>query len=363
MNNKLKTRNSSYELMRIVGMVLIVFHHLAAHGYAILGKGYPIDASASATEINNIILLKSFGWPGKLAVGLFMLITAWFASSGDGQPSWRKFRSTYFTLFYYNFVLVTILLLTGNPVELTDYLPVYTRVNWYVNGFLLLMLLLPTLMSGIDRLTERNHRILCLLFLVLDMLPWRWSSHFWAFETVVPIDAIEMIFMVFIAQYIKKYNPKICRNRTLCLAVSLFLIVFITAFYFAVFKIGMARGVAQTTLDNIADSTSALFPIISIGMFLYMKDINIGCSKVINYIAEITFGMYLFHDNIHFRSYMWDIIMPHMPTVAQSTVSILLAGLVLSVVFFLCALVLEAIRRNLFLLAAKARRGNKTIST
>ena len=66
-NNKL--RNSSFELLRITSMLLIVAHHFVVHG--------KFDLTASFSK--NIFFLQSLSMFGKLGVNLFVLISGYFS--------------------------------------------------------------------------------------------------------------------------------------------------------------------------------------------------------------------------------------------------------------------------------------------
>ena len=66
--HKIQVRNSSIELLRIIAMVMIVFHHFACHG------GFSFGTSVTATHFwYNFIVMG-----GKLGVDIFVLISGYY---------------------------------------------------------------------------------------------------------------------------------------------------------------------------------------------------------------------------------------------------------------------------------------------
>ena len=73
-NNKL--RNSSFELLRIISMLLIVAHHFVVHG--------KFDLTSMFNK--NIFFLQSLSMFGKLGVNLFVLISGYFSCMQPSPP-------------------------------------------------------------------------------------------------------------------------------------------------------------------------------------------------------------------------------------------------------------------------------------
>ena len=64
-----KDRNSSFELLRIISMLLIVAHHFVVHG------NFDLISSFS----KNVFFLQSLSMFGKFGVNLFVLISGYFS--------------------------------------------------------------------------------------------------------------------------------------------------------------------------------------------------------------------------------------------------------------------------------------------
>ena len=73
MKNQVRIRNSAIELLRIISMIMIVFHHFAVHG------GFDFGASLSPTHFwYNFILMG-----GKIGVNVFVLISGYYLIDND----------------------------------------------------------------------------------------------------------------------------------------------------------------------------------------------------------------------------------------------------------------------------------------
>ena len=70
---QISVRNSSIELLRIISMIMIVFHHFAIHG------GFTFGASISITHFwYNLIIMG-----GKIGVDIFVIISGYYLISND----------------------------------------------------------------------------------------------------------------------------------------------------------------------------------------------------------------------------------------------------------------------------------------
>lgn len=99
-----KKRNSNFELLRIISMLLIVFHHSVVHGLLI--------ASASmnqGTPVSNQVWLTTFTGQlvamfGKVAVAVFVMISGYFLvnSSFSWEKSLKKILFLVAQVYFYS---------------------------------------------------------------------------------------------------------------------------------------------------------------------------------------------------------------------------------------------------------------------
>ena len=85
---------------------------------------------------------------------------------------------------------------------------------------------------------------------------------------------------------------------------------------------------------------SPLMIIIALYLFNYFKSLNINYNKVINYIAGSVFGIYLIHENIFVRPYIWQRLVKYLDV---NSWFYIFKFLIICVLVFLSCLVLDII--------------------
>ena len=103
--NKSQQRNSSIELLRIISMVMIVFHHFAVHG------GFEWEASNVSIPLfwYNFIIMG-----GKIGVDVFVLISGYFLVNSKGNAiNFRRILKFWGQVFFYSITIYVIFGISG----------------------------------------------------------------------------------------------------------------------------------------------------------------------------------------------------------------------------------------------------------
>ncbi len=101
-----KQRDSNFELMRIVAMLLIVLHHLCQQG---------LWFSAENSHSLNSNVASSFSvWTGLLGNWLFILISGYFGAVTNF--SWKKVFKLWFQIFFTSATIGLVLYFLKTPV-------------------------------------------------------------------------------------------------------------------------------------------------------------------------------------------------------------------------------------------------------
>lgn len=85
-----KERNSSFELLRIISMFLIVMHHYSVHG----GFDFMIPFSMKLYFVQCLVM------GGKLGVNLFVLISGYFLCKSDFK--WKRIIKLEVEVIFYS---------------------------------------------------------------------------------------------------------------------------------------------------------------------------------------------------------------------------------------------------------------------
>lgn len=109
MKNKL-LRDSNYELLRIVSMIFIIIWHIIQHGQLIE------HTTGLSNMIFNMIMFFII-----IHVNCFMLITGYYQSKSKFRLN--KFISYILQIWFYNFIITSILSLCGLiKIDYSEYL-------------------------------------------------------------------------------------------------------------------------------------------------------------------------------------------------------------------------------------------------
>ena len=177
MKNEKLQRNSGIELLKLIAILLII----TAHVVQTLGKKpdyYPADDyviiySLASTDLKNIVL-SIFRDCGYIGNTIFFVCSAWFLVDRN-----RNEKSKAFQIIVENWVIsVTILVLflafwgkVNGSLILRSFFPLYFCNNWYINCYVLFLLIYPILNRTMEMQGEkgvfRSTIFLILSFIVL----------------------------------------------------------------------------------------------------------------------------------------------------------------------------------------------------
>ena len=158
MTNKIKTRESNIELLRIISIILIICFH------------YVYKSNFLYTELNiNTLFIKNMWFFGELGVNLFILITGYYMLKN--KVSLKKIILLIFQIFFYNFLLYSIGYFIGyNSFELNIFLifPIITSKYWFATAYLLVYILSPFFNKLINSLKKTEYK----KFIIINLIIW-----------------------------------------------------------------------------------------------------------------------------------------------------------------------------------------------
>lgn len=291
-------RNSNLELLRIISMLLIVAHHYSVHGF------YRPDLYYSINKY--IVDFLTVG--GKIGVNCFILISGYFMV--NSKITIKKLLKLDGQVVFYSIGIIILFSTILTPVEyisikniIKAIFPIIFNQYWFVTNYIILMILSPWLNIFIKFISKEDYlKLICLL------------TFLWSFLlTLIPINTLGysslgwFILLYLIAGYIRKYlnislqSPK----RHFKIAVAGLLIYVLSVIIFNIF--GYTFNIKLFLLHStyLARDNSILLLIISIELFIGFNCLKEWKNKFINIIATGALGVYLIHDNIYLRTYLW----------------------------------------------------------
>ena len=325
-----RTRDSRFELLRIIAMLCIVTGHSMTHGVL------------TGSEVNTIppvsfILCRFLAYGGKTGVYLFVLITGYFMI--DSNISVKKLVKLWLPILFWSAVITVtggILLdqLSANEIALSV-IPILSNRYWFMSTYVFLYLLSPVINIALSH-TSRNQDVLIILLTLLTIAPCDYL-----YGADVNSWLVSFCFTYAIGAIIKKYH--ILQKKNFIKYGCILLASGIAFNTGSSIFIGLN---ARTDVIASALEKETLFDLfIAIGIFILVGSGTQFYNRKINAIASTTFGIYLIHDNPKMETLLW-IRGLHFDRLAYKGIySMLYILLVDFIVFAICA-VLEFIRKK-----------------
>ena len=328
-------RNSSFELLRIFSMLLIVMHH-----YSIFG-GFDYMAPFSF----RLYFVQCLSMGGKLGVNLFILISGFFLCKSTFK--WQRLIKLELEVIFYSLVIAIIFLLTfPERISIKDIFieitPLRSGNYWFYNAYFLLVLLSPFINKFILNLEKNDfQKLLILLFILWVVIP--------IFPKVSALEFSNLGWFVFLylcAAYIRFFSEDFSKDHKfyILIGITFYLLTLLSVLLFDL--LGILHKGFQSKFDYFIQMNSLLVFSSSIFLIIGCSKWNTGCKKIINLIASTTFGIYLIHDNHILYSFLWTDFFKNNLYISTNKIYIH-AVCVISIVFIGCSII-DFLRQIIF---------------
>lgn len=282
----MRTRNSNFELMRIIAMLFIVCFHCSFHG-KFIGGGY------------GDYIINSFHMLGELGVNLFILISGYYYLESKFRH--KKIIEMVIHVWFYVILcgLILVLCFNGNIFQVIKgwALPVLRTKYWFVTAYLLLYVFQPYLRLLIKVMDNRVHKeLICIMVVVWSIIP----SLLLKVESELFFNRfIWFVVLYIVGAFIRNNINSIDMKTNLCILWST--IIFTVAFIIVFTKLD----ISTIPGDYWWPLNSAVELLLSVSLFICFTKIDIKRNRLINYISSCTLGIYLLHDGV-LRNVIWD---------------------------------------------------------
>lgn len=333
MDNSKVVRQSGIELLRIISMLLILFHHGVVHSHLNFLGGVTF----------NKVFLSSFIFGGKFGVDIFVLISGYFLCKQQYKVE-KVIKLLSQLIFYVLLILSIAFTFFFNQVTWEKtILSLYPFQGFAIN-YLFLYLLSPFINKFIYSLEKQEYtKLLVILTIILSILPTflppfdgfyllSWLVHLYLLGAYIRINENKV--------WIKKYKNKL-------LVFSLIVIFLTTMFsglnYLIIKKTFLSHYLFWVNEYTLYRDNSFLLLIGALLLFLWGLAIDIGENKVINFVASGTFGVLLLHDNPYREIWFTNIFQF---AKFQNEVWLPVYFVVVLVIIFLAATIIDYVRRK-----------------
>ncbi|MBO7221465.1 MAG: acyltransferase [Clostridia bacterium] len=336
--SKKPQRNASFELLRIICMLLIISTHFLGHG----------DWKTNMTGANEVFgkLLQSIFYP---SVNLYVMIGAYFmCQSTSTHVNWKKVLKLCGMVLFYSLLLYAISISFENYSFDTFWLlssifPNMSGKYWYLTAYLVLLVVSPFLNMIIRGLTTKQLFVGCVIITIIGGIQAEASEMLPQLEFSRGYSAPWFIGLYFITALIQRTDFKF-NKKTAILAVILYLGTLVYGYF----------------VHTKYASFMCVFS--SVIIFVFFKELKIKngwFAKVVCFISPLTFGVYLIHDSPEMRGFMYQNIFHSYKFYESDVAFLILIGFILTT-FVVCA-IFECGRK--YLAKALAIPANNIIGT
>lgn len=295
-------RNASFELLRIVAILMILCLHYNSQAGALLELGLP----ASGVQIYATII-ESICIPG---LNTYVLISGFFLSRGKVRPS--RIITLLCQVYFYTILISLAMMAVGTYVmgtsdsayKLVQYLfPISSEHYWFVTAYIIMYVLSPVMNAACENLSRKQMKAV-----IIGLLIW-----FSIVKSFVPVMFVTdhhgydygwFIVLYLIAAYIRKYDVVLFFDAKTSAAVFASSVAIIAAMSIGLYYVNFYRGgllyYSGVPLDlNFIFTLTGSLGLFSFFRFYRMKENRFA--DVVRFAAPFTFGVYLLHMHIEIQ--------------------------------------------------------------
>lgn len=280
-------RESQFELLRIISMLMIVSLHIIVRGISlwvenndslVLNKVFPMSEKLF---LENLCTICIYG------VNIFVLISGYFSI----KNCFKKFIELYLIIILYNVINLVVIFLLRKHLYMYNimaaFLPISYPHSWFIQNYFYLVLIAPILNVFTNNSSRRQLEIMILIF-TFFMCYLGFIRHINPFYN--GYNVFNFILLYFIGRYINIYKVRIKTNIAilgfLVCVLILSLSNFLSIYYFFTDE-SLACDIMW--YDN---------PILIFGsVFFFLVFVNVKFyNKYVNWIASSILSVYLLQE-------------------------------------------------------------------
>ena len=331
-------RERNFEVLRTVAMFFIVVYHCLTHG---VGDGYEFSSTSPICLTNALSsdLMLVFS---SIAVNLYVMISGYFLVDLNFKAS--RIVRTWSVACFYSFIIALLFmilcLIPFNLLSLCKSLfPISFDTYWFVTQYIGLLILSPFLAIMVRNLTYRQYLALLIAgaFICLSIIP---DFPFGKRYYVAHGNSVwSFVYLFLIAGFVKHHVKEIPIPRIMMTIILLILLIL---------SCEVIGGYYQGNIHLYWLNYNGLALILSVAVFILVRQLKVpdnGFWNILVKVAPYSFGVYLIHDHLLVREWLWSNI-PLTSFCDQWVYPLVVLGLCV-LIFLSCAFV-DAFRKKLY---------------
>lgn len=299
----MKARDSRFELLRIMAMMMIILAHYSSHGVMKIVTSDALKLWWGGTLFNRFFCILMLPG-GRIGVALFFMITGYFSIWKDRI----HVKSVVVETLIYSVLLTAIGFFVGQNSLKAVVMSPLTIINgdwWFVSSYIFLALCIPFLNQYYQSLnTKKQSLLLAGTWLLFYFLPYIFKSTYY--------NLVRCLFFylagAFMRSFVMSEDSSALRNRIKkqkwALLVSVLAIWLLDSAIKYVYYQNNIRCAKGILLDGVIHN-GILIPLAAVLLFAYFMSMDKFSNQSVNLLASTTFGVYLIHDS-NLRYFIWD---------------------------------------------------------
>lgn len=282
MNDK---RNSSVELLRIVAMLMVVGWHTIRD---MLGNGFGDKYDMLSFNQNGMLVLQGFVI---IAVNCYVLITGYFSVNSNKLKLRKCFDIVFVTMFYGAVIYIVTFVMGKHPFDIKQMIihtfPFFFDKVWFINVYIILILLSPFINIILNRLNKVKYQILLIILLSMFSI---WATFFPnPPSNDLGYGIITFVVLYTVGGYLRLHYTNSHKAITYLAGYVLFSMLTLANMKFG------KNGWDYNSILNILSASS---------LFMFFNSVKFS-SKLVNVIAGSTLSVYIIHTHGCIRPYLF----------------------------------------------------------
>ena len=338
-------RNYGIDALRILSMLMIIFHHVITHGGLLKSREFLSFGYDLLTFLDIAVLC---------AVNCYVLISGYVGVCS--RHKYSSLASLWLQVVFYS-AGITLLFLLFKPEAVTftrvwkSFLPALTREYWFFTNYFILFLLMPMLNAAVNALSRRRLEIMLVTLIVFigvfgSIYDGFYNTDVYGVNRGYSVWWMMVLYMV--GAYVRKYDAFSAAKPSRLLILYGAAAVISTALRLLVLGLtNAAVGKPQYT-NLFTKYTSLNICVCAMALFLLFRNLRFkdGLNRWIAFLSPMTFSVYLIHDHPYVREYF---IKVHLKFIhPMSTPLVVLMLIVAAVAIYLVCSAIDLLRIRLF---------------
>lgn len=329
-----RVRDSRFEILRIIAMLLIVLHHMALYSGMLESQMFHVKA------VGEFIIIG-----GKIGCFLFVVLSGYFAVD-TVRSSVNQIIKTWTAAVFYNVALMVLFKYIGTSISAKSIIkglfPISGGAYWFLTAYIGMLLFSPGIVCIIDKLSDTQLKEFGILAAIaIIFVPT-------LLVIINPFSNTVMLFCFYyaIGVYIRKTAIEKRIKHPIAKASCSILIIYIIQIVLSVFKTPYT--IVYSNRNWLSGNNSAMVLSATIYIFIAFLQAEKFHNCIINFFSASAFGVYLIHDNSLVRDWLWSkcISLHRIETYPKSFLIMQLFAIAI-IIYISCALI-DKIRMSIF---------------